>query len=51
MFSECLLLKELDLSNFNTNKVENMSGMFNMCLSLEKLDVSKFSTNNVKNMS
>ena len=50
MFSESLSSKELDLYNFNTNKVENMPGMFCMCLSLEKLDTPQISTNNAKNI-
>ena len=50
MFSKCLSSKELDLYNFNTNKVENMQGMFCMCLSLEKLDTPQISTNNAKNI-
>ena len=29
MFSDCNLLTSLDLSNFNNDDVENMSGMFN----------------------
>ena len=29
MFYECSSLKELNLSNFNTSNVVNMSGMFN----------------------
>ena len=35
MFSECLSSKELDLYNFNTNKVEDMSGML-ACVYLYK---------------
>ena len=31
MFWNCLSLKELNLSNFNTNNVTNMSGMFKGC--------------------
>ena len=47
MFSNCLLLKKLDLSNFNTNNIINMSGMFSYCKSLLALpDISKWNTNN-----
>ena len=31
MFSECSSLKELNLNNFNTNNVTNMSYMFSKC--------------------
>ena len=48
MFSNCSSLKELDLSNFNTNKVTDMSYMFYNCSSLKKLDISNFNTNKVK---
>jgi len=44
-------IKKLDLSNFKTDNVKNMSGMFNGCSFLEELDLSNFNTNNVTNMS
>ena len=47
----CLLLSEIDLSEFDTNKVENMSNMFNGCSSLIHLNIDNFIYNNVKNMS
>ena len=31
MFSECYVLKSLDLSGWNTSKVENMGSMFYQC--------------------
>ena len=31
MFAGCSLLKELNLSNFNTNNVTNMNRMFDRC--------------------
>ena len=31
MFFGCLSLKEINLSNFNTNNVTDMSGMFSGC--------------------
>ena len=37
MFSRCLSLEELNMSNFNTNNVTNMSGMFE-CSSLKELN-------------
>ena len=50
MFSYCYSLTSLNLSNFNTNKVTNMSGMFWNCSSLTSLNLSNFNTNNVINM-
>ena len=39
MFYECSSLEELNLSNFNTNKVTNMYGMFLGCSSLKELNL------------
>ena len=39
---------ELNLSSFNTNRVEDMGGMFGGCSSLKELNLSSFNTNNVK---
>ena len=50
MFYECSSLKELNLSNFNSNNVTIMSSMFEGCSSLKELNLSKFNTNNVTNM-
>ena len=50
MFYGCSSLKELFLTNFNTNKVTNMEGMFFDCSSLKELNLSNFNTNNVTNM-
>ena len=47
MFFRCFSLKKLNLSNFNTNNVTDMSGMFSGCSSLEELKFSNFNTNNV----
>ena len=38
MFSECSNLKELDLENFDTTKVTDMTHMFYECRSLKNLD-------------
>ena len=46
MFSGCSSLKELNLNNFNTNKVTNMVGMFSYCSSLKELNINNFNTNN-----
>ena len=35
MFQECEQLKELNLSNLNTDKVEDMEGLFSSCFSLK----------------
>ena len=51
MFSSCNLLKKLDLSNFNTNKVETMKYMFSSTKLLKELDLSNFNTSNLKNVS
>ena len=50
MFYGCSSLKELNLSNFNTNNVINMECMFSGCSSLKDLNLSNFNTNNVTNM-
>ena len=47
----CSSLKEINLSNFNTNKVTNMCAMFNGCTSLKEINLSNFNTNNVTIMS
>ena len=46
-----LNIKELNLSNFNTNNVTNMRTMFNKCSSLKELNLSNFNTNHVIDMS
>ncbi len=43
-------LANLDLTNFNTSSVTDMSYMFYYCSSLTSLDVSNFDTSNVTNM-
>ena len=51
MFFGCSSLTSLNLSNFNTAKVQDMSYMFSSCSSLTSLDLSNFNTANVTNMS
>ena len=52
MFNNCIILPSLDLSNFNTAKVTNMSCMFKNCKELSSLTLSEsFNTVNVTNMS
>ena len=50
MFDDCTSFTSLDLSNFNTNKVENMDFMFYNCSSLNYLDITNFNSMKVKNM-
>ena len=50
MFYKCELLNNIDLSNFNTNNVTNMSWMFYGCSSLNSINLSNFNTNNVTDM-
>ena len=50
MFLNCKSLKELNLSNFNTENVTLMRDMFRECLSLKELNLNNFNTNNVTNM-
>ena len=40
MFKDCSSLKELNIDNFNTNKVNDMSYMFYNCSALKKLNLS-----------
>ena len=51
MFWNCRSLTNLNLSNFNTQNVTNMSNMFNWCESLKNLNLSNFNNQNVTNMS
>lgn len=43
-------LAGIDIENFNTSRVTDMSYMFAYCSSLKSLDVSKWNTSNVTNM-
>ena len=47
MFNDCSSLTSLDLSNFNTVNVKDMSLMFSGCSSLTSLNLSNFDTSNV----
>ena len=44
MFYDCSSLTSLNLSNFNTNNVTDMSGMFYECSSLASLNLFNFNT-------
>ena len=51
MFGYCSSLTSLDLSNFDTDNVTNMSWMFSRCFALTSLNLSSFNTANVMSMS
>ena len=51
MFEECYRLTSLDVSNFKTDNVTDMSYMFDGCSNLTSLDVSGFKTDNVTRIS
>lgn len=51
MFAGCESLKKLDVSNFNTENVTNMTRTFANCYSLNELDLSNFKTDKVEKMS
>ena len=51
MFYGCESLTNINLSNFNTKNIKNMSGMFSGCKSLTNINLSNFNTQNVENMS
>ena len=51
MFYNCNKLTKLDISNFNTNNVTNLSHLFYNCYSLISIDLSNFNTNKVTDMS
>ena len=44
LFLSCLEIKELNLNNFKTSKVNNMNLMFYHCASLKSLNLSNFYT-------
>ena len=50
MFSRCENISEIDLSNFNSSQVRDMSYMFEGCSSLISLDLSNFDTSKVRDM-
>ena len=47
MSSRCSSLKVLNINNFTTNNVTNMSNMFSFCSSLKELNLNNFNTINV----
>lgn len=51
MFHDYEELTQLNLSNFNTSQITDMSGMFRKCEALTELDLSNFDTSQVIDMS
>ena len=51
MFSGCSKIIEIDLSQFNGEKVENYDNMFENCISLTSIIISNLNTSSAKNMS
>ena len=51
LFNDCSSLINIDLSNFNTNNINNMCYMFNDCSFLLNINLSNFNTNKVTDMS
>ena len=50
MFRECSSLESIDLSLFDSTKLNNIVYMFNACSSLISIDFTGFNTTNVKDM-
>lgn len=50
MFSDCISLKELDVSDFDTSRVADMSFMFNRCTGLTRLNIAGFDTSGAVDM-
>ena len=51
MFEQCEELQNLDLSNFDTSNVTDMSWMFNMCRKIKEIKgLNKFNKNKIENM-
>lgn len=50
LFTGCVEIEYIDLSEFDTSKVVSMERMFDYCVGVSKIDVSGFDTTNVKNM-
>ena len=50
MFSSCNSLTSLDLSNFNSQNLTDISSMFRYFSKLTYLNISNFNTKNIINM-
>ena len=51
MFDNCESLYDLDLSNFDTSLITDMSYMFSNCITINSIDISSFDISNVNDMS
>ena len=51
MFSDCESLRNIDLSNFNTQNVNNMAYMFQGCKKLTMLTLHNFNAEKVNDIS
>jgi len=50
VFYACSSLKELNISNFDTDNAYDISCMFYGCSTLEQLDISNFRTESIMNI-
>ena len=50
MFDGCTSLISMNLSNFNTSKLENINNLFSGCSSLISVDFSNWNLKNTKNI-
>ena len=51
LFRYCENIKSIDLSSFDSSKVNNMNYMFGKCFNLEEINLNNFNTEKVTNMS
>ena len=51
IFESLNSIKVLEINNFNTSKVENISSKLKQCLKISSLDLSNFDISKVVNMS
>ena len=51
LFYNCYSLRYVDINNFDTYNVVDMSNMFFNCSSLENIDLNSFNTSSVNDMS
>jgi surface protein len=47
MFKSCKNIKELDVKNFDSSSVTDMTNMFSSCESLKNINLKNFKTQNV----
>ena len=51
IFCGYLSLEEINLSNFKTDNITDISGIFYDCILLKQINLTNFNTNNVTNIS